>query len=196
MSTRTADELREALMRGSQEPMRFVFEETYRYCTRTMVKKSGCSAEDAEDVYMDALLIFRENLVSGKLKELTNLKTYVFGICWNLWRDLLRARERWTREENEVERQMWLLSAAGDQPLEPTEADLVRVQIRRVTQALNQLGDTCRQLLTLVYAEERSHREVAHILGLASAEVVKVTRHRCYQQWIRLVNKQEPTPHE
>ncbi len=189
MTESELQELRDQIRKGDDKGLRLVFEQTHRYCTRTLVKKTGVNTEDAEDLYMDALLIFRENLLSEKLQQLSNLQTYLFGICYNLWRDLNRAREKWAKESNEVERQLLLILGQEAAPFEQTEAELMREQINHVTLALNKLGETCRKLLTYVYVEQLPHREIAQLLGMSGPEVVKVTRHRCYQQWIRHIEQ-------
>ena len=169
---------------GDDRGLQFVFDETNRYCVRTLIKKTNCEVADAEDLFMDALLIFRENMLSGKLQQLSNLQTYVFGICWNLWRDLNRAKAKWGQPASEVERQAFLIAAQDDTLLEEEEKDLVIRRVKQVQNALQHLGEKCRRLLTYAYIEERPHKEIAELMGFASSNVVKVTRHRCYQQWI------------
>ncbi|GAB4413197.1 MAG: hypothetical protein OHK0039_19850 [Bacteroidia bacterium] len=176
--------------------MGYVFRESSRYCTRTLVKKTGCDLADAEDIFMDALIIFRENLLSGKLQYLSNLRTYMFGICWNCWRDLQRARTRQDQARDEIGRQLLLIRGEKESPFDSDEEDLVRARVRQITQALAQLGDTCRRLLAFVYIDQLPHKEIAERMGLASPNVVKVTRHRCYQQWLKFIAQLEARPHE
>ncbi|MDX2286471.1 MAG: RNA polymerase sigma factor [Bacteroidia bacterium] len=195
MPNLTAQALREQLSQGHTHGLRQVFEETHRYCVRTLMHKTGCDASDAEDLYMDAVLIFRENILSGRLAQLSNLRSYMYGICWNLWRDLNRSRSRWEREQNEIERQFWLAAGKSETPFEPEDADLVRERIRRVTEALGRLGQTCRELLNYVYVEQLPQQEIAARMGFANANVVKVTRHRCYQQWMKLIDSPEIPAH-
>jgi RNA polymerase sigma factor (sigma-70 family) len=185
MTFKSAQELREQISQGDERGLTYVFEQSHRYCVRGLVKNTGCDTEDAEDLFMDALLVFRENVLSGKLEKLSNLQSYMYGICLNLWRSLNRARTRWEKEQNEVERQLWLILGQEEDPWGGDDGEYVRRQIRTVTAALEKLGETCRKLLTYVYIEERPHREISQLLGLASAEVVKVTRHRCFQQWVK-----------
>ncbi|MEM6262916.1 MAG: sigma-70 family RNA polymerase sigma factor [Bacteroidota bacterium] len=168
--------------RGLQQ----VFDQTYRYCTRTLIKKTRCSAADAEDIYMDALLVFRENILSGRLTILSNLKTYMYGICFNLWRTLNRHHQKQQQFESEIARQYALLTQEG---AEQTALELTE-KANQVKAALKQLSETCQQLLTLVYLEQRPQEEIAQIMGFASSNVVKVTRHRCYKYWMKALETQ------
>ncbi|MEO0470204.1 MAG: sigma-70 family RNA polymerase sigma factor [Bacteroidota bacterium] len=171
---------------GDGKAMSYVFGESSQYCIRTLIKKTNCDMADAEDIYMDAILIFRENILSGKLKELTNIRTYLFGICWNLWRDFNRKQIKSRKEENEVERQFQLLHEGE---LEDDAREVIQQKIKLVTMGLQALTDKCRQLLTYVYVEKRPQKEIAERMGFASAGVVKVSRHRCYQQWVKKIEQ-------
>jgi RNA polymerase sigma factor (sigma-70 family) len=182
--------LRTQLNQGDEQLLAQVYAHCRTYCLRGLMKQTGCSTEDAEDLFMDALLIFRENVLSGKLERLSNLQSYLLGICLNLWRSLSRARARWQQEQDGFERQLWLIR--GEDETSDEDAEYLRFQARRIAAALGKLGETCRRLLTYVYVEQRPHQEIAELMGLASANVVKVTRHRCYQQWLKQL---ESYPH-
>lgn len=184
MDRQTFQRLTTRIQNGDPRGLQHVFDETHRYCVRTMIKKTRCEEADAEDIFMDAMLIFRENVLSGKLQQLSNVRTYVFGICWNLWRDLNRAKARWGQPESESERQAMLI-AAQDVLQEEEEKELMQRRLKQVHTALERLGEKCRQLLTYVYMEQRPQQEIADLMGFASANVVKVTRHRCFEQWVR-----------
>ena len=187
--------LKEQIQTDNPRGLKFVFDETNRYCTRTLIKKTGCSMDDAEDIFMDSIIIFRENILSEKLVSLTNVKTYIFGICWNLWRDLNRARVKWQKEQNEVERQFLLINETDELPFEFSGYDPVKSKVRSIKHALEALSEKCRRLLTFVYIEQRSQKEIAELMQFASAGVVKVTRHRCYQQWVKKIEQNKLSTH-
>lgn len=188
MNTQLFERLVTQIRKGEDRGLQSVFDETNRYCVRTLIKKTSCDTADAEDIFMDAMLIFRENILSGKLAQLSNIKTYMFGICWNLWRDFNRARTKWGQPENEVERQLFLI-AAHDPLGDEDEKEFIQGRLKRVQDALSRLGEKCRKLLLYVYVEERSQKEIAEIMDFAGPEVVKVTRHRCYQQWVKHIEQ-------
>lgn len=187
MTEQAFERLTHQLRTGQSEGLQTVFRETHPYCVRTLVKKTACEWQDAEDIYMDSVLIFRENILSGKLSHLTNSKTYLFGICYNLWRDLNRAQQRHRKHQQEWERQL-MIEWEGEWPAEE-EKDTMLERLQVVQAALNDLGEKCRNLLSYVYIEQRSHKEVASLMGFANANVVKVTRHRCYQKWMKQIEK-------
>ncbi len=176
---------------GDNQGLEYVFAETSRYCVRTLIKKTNCNLADAEDVYMDAILIFRENILSDKLQYLSNIRTYVFGICWNVWRELNRAHAKWLLGEGEVERQLAIHLKPEDEDLSADAKANMQQQIKQVQTALAMLGEKCQKLLKFVYVEKRPQKEIATLMDFASPNVVKVTRHRCYQQWLKKMKQAE-----
>lgn len=168
--------------------MREVYTQTNRYCLGTLIKKTSCKKEDAEDLYMDALLVFRENILGDKVAYMSNIQTYMFGICYNLWRDFNRSQNKWKAAETEVERQYLILK--GEESDEEA-MELVKAKCAKVIQALEQLGDKCKRLLTYAYVEQRSQQEIAETMGFASANVVKVTRFRCYKKWMEILQHEK-----
>lgn len=195
MNERNFQQLATQIKTDDKRGLEFVFEETSRYCIRTLIKKTSCNLADAEDVYMDAIIIFRENILSGKLVQLSNLRTYLFGICWNVWRDLNRAQAKWQFGDGEVERQLMLLVKPEEYPFAADSNEHVQVQIQRIQKALNMLSEKCRKLLCYVYIDQRPQKEIADLMEFASPNVVKVTRHRCYQQWISKISTIEFPAH-
>ncbi len=183
------------LRAGDNTGLSSVFLAVKSYCVRTLVKKTDCSSDDAEDLLMDALLIFRENVLSGKLQHLTNLQSYLFGICLNLWREQNRQAGRWQQAQTEVERQWYRLESDMPLVIQQEEQEAQNQLIQVVQEALGQLQERCRQLLTYAYIDQRSHQEIAELMGFASPNVVKVTRHRCHQQWVKFVEQLKPTLH-
>lgn len=193
MTERAFIELQQQIRKNDDRGLRSVFEQGNKYCVLTLIKKTNCTKADAEDIFMDAILIFRENILNGKLQQLSNLKTYLFGICWNLWRDLNYARKRWQREENEVQRQLYLALEPETKGLSTLELDELKTeaeeQLKWVQRALARLNENCQKLLKLVYMEKRKYEEVAHMMGFASANVVKVSKYRCHQKWVKEIEK-------
>ncbi len=180
---------------GDERGLKTVFELSSRYCIRTLIKKTRCSQEDAEDLYMDAILIFRENILAGKLEKLSNLPSYVFGICWNLWREIARAQSRWNAVEDEIGRQLFHLNGQDPSIFLHEEEEERQRTVKQVTEALQALNDRCRELLLYFYVEKRPQQEIALLMGFTNANVVKVTRHRCYQQWIKHIEQPETRAH-
>ena len=94
-------ELRTALVNGDNSSLAFIFDEHADFCIENLVHKNGCSRQDAEDIFVDSMLIFRENVLSGKITYLTNVRNYVYTTCKNQYLANLQkssSREKKLRE--------------------------------------------------------------------------------------------------
>jgi RNA polymerase sigma factor (sigma-70 family) len=200
MTESAFQQLQQQILADDPRGLSQVFAICSQYCIRSLRKKTQCSLEDAEDVLMEAMLTFRQNMVSGRVENLSNLKAYVFGICWNKWRDLNRARKRWQQEQEEVERTLYWVLEDHDLPFEQEEeARLFQQSLQRklslAQEALQELGEKCRQLLRMFYMEERSLQQIAEQMAFANANVVKVSKFRCYQKWMKKMEKSKNLRH-
>ncbi|MEO1449482.1 MAG: hypothetical protein AAFV07_08115, partial [Bacteroidota bacterium] len=159
--------LKDQLRHGDNAGLKWVFEQCSRYCIGTLIQKTGCSQEDAEDLLMEAIIVFRRNMVEDKIQEISSIRAYIFGIVWNKWRDLKRARQRWQRESDGLSRSYYLRVEEAD-PLVKAEEELawneqVHTQLKHAQIALGQLKENCQQMLKLFYFDKKSMAEIADI---------------------------------
>jgi DNA-directed RNA polymerase specialized sigma24 family protein len=52
------------------------------------------------------------------------------------------------------------------------------------------LSEKCRKVITMSIAEGQSMAEIAEQLGMASADVAKTTKSRCYKRLIEFIRTQ------
>jgi RNA polymerase sigma factor (sigma-70 family) len=60
---------------------------------RMMVFQNGGNADDANDIFQDALIIMLEKIDSNDLTLTCKFKTYLYCICENLWKRVLGKRQ-------------------------------------------------------------------------------------------------------
>ncbi len=131
--------------------------------------------EDAADCFQDAVIAFYKNVVSGRLQELTcSIRTYLFSIGKRLVyrRNQKRQREQPTDHE------------AGIQPADELDWSLIdrfeHEHQRTVLQAaMKQLGEPCREILTLYYYHHYPIDSIAEAVGLSSAGATRIKKMRC-----------------
>ena len=62
------------LRRGNNRPLKVLFETYADYCVAGLQRHTGCQREDAEDIFQDAVLQFRENALEDRIKSTGKLK--------------------------------------------------------------------------------------------------------------------------
>ena len=191
MTERTFQQLKQQFMAGDPKGMAYVFENCASYCIRTLMKKTDCSQADAEDLFMEAILTFRDNMVQNKIEHLTNLNSYMYAICWNKWSLLYRARKRWQKESKGIENTLYIMVEEHNPMIEAEERQQLlegtQQKLQAVMATLKEMEEKCRKLLTYFYLEKRSMSDIAELMDFANANVAKVSKFRCYQRWMKKV---------
>lgn len=138
-----------------------------------IINNSG-SLDEAKDVFQDGIMILHQNLLHGKFKGNSTLKTYVFSICKNLWLQELRKK---TKEQTIKE----TFNSEAESEL-PLNLDLLRA-------TFNELKEDCKQLLTGFYYEKKSISELQKATGMNSEQVVKNKKARCLGYLMKIIEQ-------
>jgi RNA polymerase sigma factor (sigma-70 family) len=166
----------EELQGGNNACLQWIFENHGAYCISMLKRKTNCTDEDAEDIFVESVINFREKMLAGKIESLTHVRNYLFTTCHNMYlaRNKKLGRER--AQVSEVER--FFYSYLEDDDALEYKAELSEVSVK----ALATLGDKCRQIIQLYYLDGLSMDAVAARMGLANRNVAKVSKSRCLQQ--------------
>ena len=167
-------EIFERICRGDEKALELLYKKYYRMMTKMVISNSG-TEEEAMDVYQDALIVFWQNANSGSLVLTSKMSTYIYSICQNLWRKELERKKRLSNEEKD---------SAVSQNMDAPERE------RIIRQCIEQLGDTCKQVLMYYYFEELSMQDIADKMGFANTDTAKTKKYKCKQKLDELVKAQ------
>jgi RNA polymerase sigma-70 factor (ECF subfamily) len=156
-----------------------VFAELYRMFRDEFViwisRKQNLNEQDACDVFQNAVVIFYQNVKSGKVTRLTSsVKTYLFGIGLNKGREWRRKESRISGEEPSPV----LLESMMDN-YEASEKEALEEQLNLMYRALRKMGDPCKSILELYYFQKLSMEEIASLNGYSGGDSVKTQKYKC-----------------
>ena len=132
------------------------------------IKANNGSADDAEDIFQDVLVILYNKVHAENFFLTAPLKNYLLAIVKNCWFRELRQRKKL--------------------PATEYTNDIAIVEINEepgftyATAAFNLLGEKCRQLLQSFYFEKKSYKEIAVELAFSDEKVAKNQKYRCIQK--------------
>ena len=129
----------------------------------------SADAEDAKDVFQEALLVFYEQRQGGQLAAFSgNIKTYLFAIGKNL----LLTRLRKSRiAGNHSER--YAIHVHGQHTPDAQERMERDEDLSKVREHLDKLSPADKRVLELYYVERMDMVAIAEAMGYASANVAK-----------------------
>ncbi|MFM6983740.1 MAG: RNA polymerase sigma factor [Chitinophagaceae bacterium] len=151
---------------------------------RNYILKNNGSAADAEDILQDATIAVWEKIQSDSLHLSAKLSTFVFAISKNLWLKRL----------NKMGRQTSMNDIQTENLTESTD-NLNPQDVKIIAKLMEQLGDKCRQILSMFYFDNRDMTEIAAALEYNSADTAKAKKHQCFKQlqhlFLSQYNKQD-----
>ncbi len=132
------------------------------------IKANSGTADDAQDIFQDALVILCKKVQSGNFILTVPLKTYLLAIVKNCWLQELRQRKKL--------------------PTGETPDDIVSIETDEepgfilAKNAFDLLGEKCRQLLMLFYFKQHSFKTIAVELSFSDEKTAKNQKYRCLQK--------------
>lgn len=167
----TADSLRQALLADRTQALTGLYQRSFPPVRRYLSRRGG-SAQDAQDVFQDALVLLYEQATSGTLVLTASVSTYLLNISRNLWRQELRRRARLPRAGFTDELAASLAEEAAASA-EPAFAVLDYVE---------QLGEKCKSLLLSFYYFQQPLTQIAERHGYASVRSATVQKFKCLER--------------
>jgi RNA polymerase sigma-70 factor (ECF subfamily) len=172
----------EKIRLGGQAELGLVYEEHRDEFLAWIIREYRCSREDSLDIYQMTILIFHDNIKSGKLEHLvSSIKTYLFGIGKNIAREFSRRKARMLP----IDQEAFLRKQIVDEPDEPEYEESFQLARR----ALQKLGDPCRKLIELFYYEKKSITEIADEMDYKNPETAKNQKCKCMARLRKLVEQ-------
>jgi len=164
-------EIFERICSGDESALDLLYKKYYRMMVKLVMTNSG-TEQEAKDIYQDALIVFWQKAVSGNLVLTSKMSTYLYSICLNLWRKELDRKSRHSREEK-------------DSPHYQDHESEERIKI--INKCVNELGETCKKVLTYYYFDGMSMAEIAERIGFANTNTAKTKKYKCKKKLDEIV---------
>ncbi len=176
--------IREEFVSGNTSKLKELYHDYHDDVIRIVLSKKLCGASEAESIFSESLLIFYDNVVSGKITEVSSIKNYLVGICVNSLRNELSAKFRFQDKVNEV--RTVLYDNGYDAPKKLHKEELKSICYK----AMSELSDKCKSIIEGYYLDRLSMKEIAQKMNLSSGDVAKTLKSRCFKSLMKIVQKQ------
>jgi len=164
-------ELLKGLAINDKRAVELIYKENYTMVQSMIINNNG-SADDAKDVFQEAMIVLFEKSKAGDFELHCQIKTYVYSVCRRLWLKRLQQLNRYSTEmENLAE-------------VVPVEEDLEdherkNEEFRLMEKAINALGEPCKSLIEAFYIQKRNMQEIAASFGYTNADNAKNQKYKC-----------------
>ncbi len=167
---------------GDEQPVTEIYRAYRNDFIYWAVRNYGITEEIARDVYQMAVVIFYENIRSGKLTHLqSSAKTYLFGIGKNkIMEELASQRKAQKLQEN-----------FRYEPL-PADSPEDKEELFKILEvALNELGEPCRTVLDMYYYKNYGIDQIAEALNYKGNDSAKTQKYKCLTRLKKIFARQK-----
>jgi len=160
---------------GEEEVLSEVYIEYREEFIRWLIKRFQCDMDTAKEIYQLTIVIFYDNVVTGKLQNLSgSLKTYLFAIGKNKFFEHKRAEGKTRLEDDPF---------FFDRPILDTNTAISSEQeLKLVSEAMQKLGDACKSILEHFYYYNFSMQEITQKLNYKNVNTTKNLKYKCLKR--------------
>jgi len=167
----TEDQFIDGLRTGNNEVLSALYKKYYNIVLKFIVNNSG-TQEAAQDIYQETIIVLYENVQKPGFELNCQLQTYIFSIAKRLWLKQLKKSSKTFLFKEDGENELVDVSE------EITEHLNKEVELDKLTQSLNELGEPCATLIKDFYVHKLSMDEIAEKFGYTNADNAKNQKYK------------------
>lgn len=138
---------------------------------QSLILNNNGTAEDAKDLFQEAMVVLYEKVRAGNFELHCQIKTYLYSVSRRLWLKRLQQMNRFTE-------------IPSGEELVPVEEELEHhaqrnQEFEMMEKAIGSLGEPCRSLLEAYYLQQRNMQEIAADFGYTNADNAKNQKYKC-----------------
>ncbi len=163
--------LLQGLARNDRKAVETIYKENYTTVQALIINNNG-SADDAKDIFQEAMIVLYEKARSGTFELSCQIKTYVYSVSRRLWLKRLQQANRYNAD---------IGNADGVVPVEEDieEHEKRDAEFDMMEKAIQGLGEPCKSLLEAFYLRKMNMQEIATSFGYTNAENAKTQKYKC-----------------
>ena len=165
-------ELLKGLAQNDRKAIEIVYANHYPVIQALIVSNKG-SYDDAQDIFQEGMIVLYQNAKRDDFVLTSQLRTYLYAICKRLWLKRLQQKQKHNTEWMNSEDQY----SIAEEALDIHEQQNATFELMH--EALNTVGNPCKQLLEAYYIEKKSMEEIAKSFGYTNADNAKNQKYKC-----------------
>ena len=172
-----------SLKADDNKALHFIYTEYGKYCVNRLVSLKSCSIEEAEDLFIEGVMIFREKILRGEIQHLTNTRFYIYKICENRYLAKLKLEKSKKNKLSEIEHFYYLSDYLK------SDDDWDQNLLKATMHAWSGMKERCKDIIHYFYIDQLRMTEIAILMDLANADVAKSTKARCFKHLVTTAHK-------
>jgi len=162
--------LLQGLARNDRKAIETIYKENYNMIQALVINNNG-TAEDAKDIFQEAMIVLYEKVQTGTFELNCQIKTFIYSVGRRIWLKRLMQQNRFSLSDTDEE------SIAVDDEVEDHENRNAAFQT--MEKSMGGLGEPCKSLLEAFYLQKKNMQEIAENFGYTNAENAKNQKYKC-----------------
>lgn len=179
----TSSEILSQIRLGNEEKvLSSLYEDIFPIVKKYVVARGG-RKDDAWDVFQESMMILCQKIMTNEFNESASVHGFVVSVAQHKWIDKIRKDRKLIFSDDVPE-----YSFENENELNKI-VDLERSE--QISTLFANLGDSCKELMTAIYFQFRSMKEIAIENGYSNDNSVKSQHYKCKQKLLKLINGKE-----
>lgn len=170
--------LLEGLAQNDKQAIETIYKQHYNMVQSLVINNNG-TADDARDIFQEAMIVLYEKARSGSFELTSQLKTYIYSICRRLWLKRLQQQQKFVPEISSLEE-----TVPVEEEIEGHEKR--NSELLMMEKAMLSLGEPCKSLLEAYYLQKKNMSEIAGNFGYTNADNAKNQKYKCLMRLKKL----------
>lgn len=171
ISEASDQQLLSELAQDSDQALERLYKQYYPTALQIVINNNG-SADDAKDLFQEAVIILYEKVKTEDFILSCKLNTFLYAVCKRLWLKKLNQQNRQIQLDPEYE-EIFPVEDEIEQH-EQKEKDLNVLE-----GALKQIGEPCKTILEAYYLKKKNMQEISSLMGYTNADNAKNQKYKC-----------------
>ena len=163
--------LLEGLAASDKRAIETIYRDNFNMIQSLVINNNG-SADDAKDVFQEAMIVLYEKARSGTFELNCLIKTYIYSVCRRLWLKRLQQLDRYSPPVENLE-----LTVPVEEEIEDHEKR--NAEFEMMDKAIGSLGEPCKSLLEAYYLQKQNMQFIAASFGYTNADNAKNQKYKC-----------------
>jgi RNA polymerase sigma factor (sigma-70 family) len=165
----------EEIRKGNEEMLEYLYLK-HTNMVKSFILKNNGTEEDVSEILQETVIAAWQNMMKPSFLLQSKISTYLMAIAKNLWYKELKKRSRFTVVDESLKER------PETDKNNPMDLALIR-------QLVDDLDDTCKELLSLFYFDGMDQKAIADRMGFANAQTVKAKKYQCFKRLEKAVKK-------
>jgi len=171
-------ELLKGLATGDKKAVETIYKDNFNMVQSLVINNNG-SAQEAKDIFQEAMIVLLEKARSGNFELNCQIKTYVYSVSRRIW---LKRLQQYNRYSLEVD------GAIGTVPVDDDVEEYEKrdQEFAMMEKAIASLGEPCKSLIEAFYIQKRNMQDIANQFGYTNADNAKNQKYKCLMRLKKL----------